>query len=117
MIIGIFCPSDRLEFFIKRLKLTGYRVMEYTAFSLAVLSNLDSLEILIMHAPHPRVVPNDLTHNVQLCVLAFGNKNIIISDNESAAKIPLEKLDEIDLLYGDYKKYEMRFQKTPFYIG
>ena len=42
MIIGIFCPSDRLDVLIKRLKLTGYRVMEYTAFSLAVLSNLDS---------------------------------------------------------------------------
>jgi hypothetical protein len=56
-----------------------------------------------MHAPHPRVIPFDLTKIVQLCVLAFAKKSVIIGDDECTAKIPLEKLDEINLLTGNYK--------------
>ena len=59
MIIGIFCPSDKFDFIIKSLKLSKYRVLEYSAFTTVFLSNVNSLEILVIQATHPHVVPFD----------------------------------------------------------
>lgn len=117
MIIGIFCPSEKLDTIVGSLKLSKYRVLEYSAFTPIFVDDLDPLEILVLHAPHPRLIPIDLNRVVQICVLFVGNHRVIVSDGDTAASIPFEKLGEIELLTGNYKKYDLKFEEKPSYIA
>lgn len=61
-----------------------------------------------------RQIPFEIMNLIQPVVLV-GRKKAIVSDNFTAFQLPLDKLTEISVPYGDYETYRRRYERRNWF--
>ncbi len=112
MIGALFCEDDQ-----KRRELVAKIRNQFDAvISISDINEKFIKEILrtnktaLIQCRSHRQIPHELSHLIQPVVIV-GRKRAIVADDFNAFSLPLDKLEEVDIPYGDYVSYQRSYER------
>src|SRR5487761_1415263 len=112
MLGAIFCEDDA-----KRNELLGKIRQQFDAVvPIACVDEKFIQEILrtnktaLIECRSHRQIPHELSHMIEP-VLIIGRKKAVVADQYNVFSLPLDKIAEIDIPYGDYVAYQRTYER------